>query len=76
MMGLKHSTKSINIPTEQIVKTQTQLNWQFNLTEIEVILHSYCKIHPPTTNYLLWLLLTSQLARRDLCVQLYSRRPV
>ena len=55
--------------------SKPKLNQQLNSTEFEVGLHSYPEVqhHQPHKLSVL-LLLTSQLAGRDLCVQLYSHR--
>ena len=55
--------------------SKPKLNQQLSSTEFEVRLHSYIEIHPPHTNSLCCCC-AAQLAGRDLCVQLYSHRPV
>ena len=50
--------------------SKPKLNQQLISTEFEVRLHSYSEIHHKLP--LLLLLLTAQLAGRDLCVQMYS----
>ena len=58
-----------------IVETQTQPTAQFNRVWGYTTFLQRDPPHRPTQNSLL-LLLTSQLAGRDLCLQLYSHRPV